>query len=382
MSEPIRILQVLTAMNFAGAETLLMNLYRNIDRSKVQFDFAVTVDHECAYDAEIRRLGGKIIHYPLYRGVNHFAYISWWTHFFKKHPEYPIVHGHIGSTAAIYLHIANQFGRFTIAHSHSTSSHRLNLHDFLYSIFSFPTRYIADFFMGCSRDALVDRYGQSVLRHSNHFILNNGIDAKKYVYSQKTREDIRAELHIAKDEIVIGTVGRLTTPKNPPFIIRIIKELENQNIKFRFIWVGVGEKEAEIKKAISYELEKETVIMTGARADVNRVLQAMDIFILPSLWEGLPVAGIEAQAADLPSLFTQGLTSELSITDRCCFLPMNDLDSWVQKIKSIINSGEFRTRKSRYDEIKANKFDILDTAKWLQDFYLSQVRNERWKNKT
>ena len=86
MSEPIRILHVLTAMNFAGTETLLMNLYRNIDRSQIQFDFAVTADHECAYDAEIQRLGGRIIHYPLYRGVNHFSYVSWWTHFFKNHP--------------------------------------------------------------------------------------------------------------------------------------------------------------------------------------------------------------------------------------------------------------------------------------------------------
>ena len=207
MSEPIRILHVLTAMNFAGTETLLMNLYRNIDRSQIQFDFAVTADHECAYDAEIQRLGGRIIHYPLYRGVNHFSYVSWWTHFFKNHPEYYIIHGHIGSTAAIYLHIANKFGRFTIAHSHSTSSHRVNLHDMLYCVFSYPTRYVADYFMGCSRDALIDRYGKG--------ILNNGIDARKYIYSKETRNNVREEIHISEDEIVIGTVGRLTPPQNP-----------------------------------------------------------------------------------------------------------------------------------------------------------------------
>ena len=216
MSEPIRILHVLTAMNFAGTETLLMNLYRNIDRSQIQFDFAVTADHECAYDAEIQRLGGRIIHYPLYRGVNHFSYVSWWTHFFKNHPEYYIIHGHIGSTAAIYLHIANKFGRFTIAHSHSTSSHRVNLHDMLYCVFSYPTRYVADYFMGCSRDALIDRYGKGILKNKNHFILNNGIDAQKYIYSKETRNNVREEIHISEDEIVIGTVGRLTPPPKPP----------------------------------------------------------------------------------------------------------------------------------------------------------------------
>ncbi len=377
MSEPIRILHVLTAMNFAGTETLLMNLYRNIDRSQIQFDFAVTADHECAYDAEIQRLGGRIIHYPLYRGVNHFSYVSWWTHFFKNHPEYDIIHGHIGSTAAIYLHIANKFGRFTIAHSHSTSSHRVNLHDMLYCVFSYPTRYVADYFMGCSRDALIDRYGKGILKNKNHFILNNGIDARKYIYSKETRNNVREEIHISKDEIVIGTVGRLTPPKNPHFIIHMIQELEKREIKFKFLWVGIGEKEGEIRKALYKELENGTVIMTGARADVNRVLQAMDIFVFPSLWEGLGIAGIEAQAADLPTLCSRGLPEELSVTDRCCFLPMNDLNSWVEKIIEIIKNGEYQPRKSRYEEIKANKYDIIDTANWLQNFYLTQVRNER-----
>ena len=157
----------------------------------------------------------------------------------------------------------------------------------------------------------------------------------------------------------------------------MIQELEKRKIKFKFLWVGIGEKEEEIRKALYKELENGTVIMTGARADVNRVLQAMDIFVFPSLWEGLGIAGIEAQAADLPTLCSRGLPEELSVTDRCCFLPMNDLNSWVEKIIEIIKNGEYKPRKSRYEEIKANKYDIIDTANWLQNFYLTQVRNER-----
>ena len=117
--------------------------------------------------------------------------------------------------------------------------------------------------------------------------------------------------------------------------------------------------------------------MTGARSDVNRVLQAMDIFTFPSLWEGLGIAGIEAQAADLPTLCSQGLPAELAVTDRCVFLPMNDLNSWVQKIIDIIESGGYKIRKNRYEEIKTNKYDIIDTAQWLQNFYSSQVRSRR-----
>ena len=132
MTEPLRILHVLTAMDLAGTETLLMNFYRNIDRSKVQFDFAVSATKECAYDQEIISMGGLIFHYPRYRGTNHFAYKKWWKIFLETHPEYKIIHGHIGSTAAIYLSIAKSMGRYTIAHSHSTDS-TLTLHSILFA---------------------------------------------------------------------------------------------------------------------------------------------------------------------------------------------------------------------------------------------------------
>lgn len=376
MTQPIRILHVLTAMNLAGTETLLMNLYRNIDRSKIQFDFAVTTNKKCAYDDEIESLGGRIIHYPLYRGVNHLSYVSWWNKFFRQHEEYHIVHGHIGSTAAIYLHIAKKYGRYTIAHSHSTYG-PLNLHTILYKIFSYPTRYIADYFFGCSKDALVDRYGKKILNKDNARVLNNGIDAQKYIYSNEVRESIRKEFNLKKDEIIIGTVGRLTPPKNPFFIAHLIKGLLNSNLSFRFLWIGTGELESELKEMLSEEVKKRQVIFAGTRKDVNKCLQAMDIFVFPSVYEGLGIAAVEAQAADLPTLCSWGLPKELSVTDRCCFLPMNDLNSWVEKIIEIIKNGEYKPRKSRYEEIKANKYDIIDTANWLQNFYLTQVRNER-----
>lgn len=381
MNEPIRILHVLTAMNFAGTETLLMNLYRNIDRSKVQFDFAVTADHECAYDREILKLGGRIIRYPLYRGINHLSYVTWWHHFFKTHPEYSIVHGHIGSTAAIYLHIAKKYGCFTIAHSHSTFSHRLNFHDVMYRFYSYPTRFIADFFMGCSKDALVDRYGKNILQCKNFCVLNNGIDAKKYIYSESERKYIKKELGLRNGSIIIGTVGRLTPPKNPLFTIRIIKELERRNVGFQFLWVGIGEMEEFIRKSLSQEIADKRVIMTGARADVNQLLQAMDIFVFPSLWEGLGIAGIEAQAADLPTLCSQGLPRELKVTDRCCFLPVNNLNVWLEAIIEVIKNVSYKSRRSRYEEIKANQYDIIETAKWIQKFYISQVSNQNGRHK-
>ena len=149
METPIRVLHVLTAMDLAGTETLLMNFYRNINRENVQFDFAVSATQECAYDREIEELGGYIFHYPRYKGTNHFAYKKWWEEFLDEHTEYHVVHGHIGSTAAIYLSIANKKGRYTIAHSHSTNS-TVKINSIIYGLFSYPTRYIADYFFGCS----------------------------------------------------------------------------------------------------------------------------------------------------------------------------------------------------------------------------------------
>lgn len=158
MSDPIRVLHVIGIMNRGGAETMIMNLYRHVDRNKVQFDFVENEGETAAYDGEILALGGKIYRCPRYRGKNHLAYKRWWHDFFRSHPgEYPIVHGHIGSTAAIYLSIAKKYGAYTIAHSHSAGAGTA-----AYQIFSYPTRFIADHFFACSDDAAVSRYGRKV----------------------------------------------------------------------------------------------------------------------------------------------------------------------------------------------------------------------------
>lgn len=376
MAKTLRILHVLTGMNLAGTETLLMNLYRNIDREKVQFDFAVTAEKECAYDAEILELGGKIIRYPLYRGINHFSYVSWWNNFFKNHPEYHVVHGHIGSTAAIYLSIAKKYGCYTIAHSHSTYG-PMNLHTFLYKVYSYPTRFIADYFMGCSQDALVSRYGTGVLKYPNHFILKNGIDAKKYIYSAELREKIRKEFHIEPGKIVIGTVGRLTPQKNPQFIIQLIKELDKRGVDFQFLWVGTGEKEKEIRDALHSELANRHVLMVGAQTDVYALLQAMDIFVFPSVFEGLGIAAIESQAADLPTLCSSTIPAEVNISDRCQFLSINDVTIWANALQEIIAKKSYHFRKDQYGSIKRAGYDIIDVVKKLTKMYLDFYHFQR-----
>ena len=372
--DPIRVLHVLTAMNMGGTETLLMNIYRNIDRTKIQFDFAVTTKKEGDYDNEILSLGGRVIHYPQYRVTNHASFVRWWKDFFSIHPEYRIIHGHIGSTAAIYLSIAKKYGRFTIAHSHSTTP-QLSLHSVVYMLYSFPTRFIADYFFGCSKQAIIDRYGIRIandLKKSE--VLNNGIDSKQFAFSVETRERIRREFNIEKGTIVIGTVGRLTHPKNPYEIIRICKELKERGVEFSFWWFGKGELEDEIRKMIEIN-SLDNVHLMGTRRDINNVLQGMDIFIFPSIWEGLGIACVESQAAGLPTLCSDSIPVEACVSNLFEYLPRNQTRIWCDKIEKVIKkiSENDYNRPDMRREIINNGYDIFNTAQKLELFYKDKV---------
>lgn len=370
-NEPIRILHVLTAMNRAGAETMLMNLYRDFDRTKIQFDFAVTTTKHCDYDDEIESLGGHIIHYPLYTGKNHFAYKKWWREFFCNHPEYRIVHGHIGSTAAIYLKIAKKYGCFTIAHSHSTSG-GFGLRKLLYKIYSFPTRYIADFCVGCSTEALVSRYGRKMAKLDKSRILPNGVDVDKYRYDPIINAEVRKELGISEGQIVVGTVGRLYQPKNPYFIIDILIELKKYCRDYVFLWVGTGELKDEIFALIKDNNLQDNVLLLGVRSDVPRILQALNVFILPSIYEGLPVIGVEVQSAGIPMLCSDKVSPEVGLSKCCKFLPITSVKPWVD---GILKEQEFRRILDASNDVINAGFDIHTTAEWLMDFY-----TKNWKN--
>ena len=369
-NKPIRILHVLTAMNRAGAETMLMNLYRAIDREIIQFDFAVTTTENADYDDEIMSLGGRIIHYPRYVGKNHFEYKRWWKSFFKDHPEYRIVHGHIGSTAAIYLKIAKKSGCYTIAHSHSVGNHK-TLHSFLYGIYSYRTRYIADYFIGCSKEALVSRYGKKVLNDKNRsYILKNGVDVKKYKFNEKVCEEVKKELQTSDEYLVVGTVGRFTEAKNVFFIIDVLSALKDKNCSFKFLWAGTGELEADAKKYIKEKDLQEEVLLLGVRDDIHRILQVLNVFILPSKFEGLPVIGVEAQAAGVPMLCSDRVSPDIKISDSIEFLNIDSVDIWVE---SILKETKFRRNINATENLISHGYDINSSASWLMNFYQEVV---------
>ena len=367
MTEPIRILHVIRLMNHGGAESMIMNLYRHIDRTKIQFDFVQTSDESALYDGEIQALGGRNFHCPYYTGKNHLDYVKWWHDFFKAHAkEYPVIHGHLGSTAAIYLSIAKKYGCHTIAHSHSAGKGT-----FAHRVFWFPTRYIADSFFACSEDAAISRYGKRIgLNPGRRKVVHNAVDVKRFVYDEDSRQRLRQEWGIPEDAFVAGHVGRFRIEKNHLFLLDVFARIYRHNPDAKLLLVGDGEERDSIESKIAAEGLQDAVILAGAQKNTWDFYNAMDVFVMPSVYEGVPVVSVEAQAAGLPCCFSTGVSSEAAITDLAQFRSLEE--SPEQWARWILERAE-RQRKNMSEELCCAGYDITSAARWLQNFYLEVI---------
>ena len=369
MDGSIRVLQVFGAMNRGGAENMIMNLYREIDRDKVQFDFVVHTEEECSFDEEIRSLGGKIFAAPKYNVKNHFAYKKWWKRFLESHPEYRIIHGHMYSIASIYLKIAKKNGLVTISHSHSTSF-RKKKQALIRTVLQLPLRNISDWLFACSDKAGMWLYGKNCDKRKNYLVFKNAIDPLKFACDKATEDEVRKELSI-EGKFVVGHVGSLSMPKNHTFLIDIFKKIKKEIPEAHLLLVGDGpQRQNIIRKIESYGLA-DSITLTGLRTDVERLLQAMDCFVFPSLYEGLPVSVVEAQAAGLNCFVSANVTDEVCVTDLAVRLPLElGADEWSNKI---VEKKSSFVKTNMQEQIKKAGYDIKDTASWLQEFYISET---------
>lgn len=359
---PIRVLHVVTYMGRGGLETMLMNYYRNIDRSKVQFDFLVHRSFEADYDKEIEALGGKIYYLP---NLNPFSrtYLKRLDLFFKQHKEYKIVHSHLDCMAGIPLKYAKLNGvPVRIAHAHNSNQTK----DKKYLLKLYFKRNIpkyATVLFACSEEA-----GQWMFGGAEFKVLYNAIDARQYVYNESIRNDIRKRLNIEVDTIVIGHVGRFSPQKNHDFLIDVFVKLKKSKPNSKLILVGIGELQDRIKDKVNSVGLTEDVIFAGLRKDVPEILQAMDVFVFPSLFEGLGMANIEAQAAGLPCIISERVPVECVKTNGLVKqIRLNEsAEQWALQI---IESTHLK-RRNTFDEIKASGFDVQVNAKKLESFYL------------
>lgn len=364
----IRILHVLGGLERGGAETMVMNLYRNIDHEKIQFDFIIHTKEKQAYYQEILDMGGRIYHFPAFNGKNMFYLKRKWTQFFIKHPEYKILHSHVRSYASLYIPIAKKYGLKTIIHSHSTSNGK-GASAIIKKILQFPLRYQADYLMACSNEAGQWLYGKRACKSKNYIFLSNAIDIKKYRFSNKISTEYQKKMNL-ENKFVIGHVGRFHEAKNHGFLLDIFAEVCKKRSDAILLLIGDGDLRESIKdKVHSLKLDN-NVILAGSRDDVPQLMQAMDLFVFPSLWEGLPVTVVEAQAAGLPCLISDNITTDVDLSKLVVRLPVDDIYVWVE---AILNS---EIKKSDVtSEIRRAGFDVKNSVENLTKFYYSIFDN-------
>lgn len=360
----IRVLQVVTYMGRGGLETMLMNYYRHIDRNKVQFDFLVHRDFEADYDQEIRELGGRIYHISRLIPWSR-SYRAELKNFFYEHPEYRIVHVHQDCLSSVALQCAEECGvPIRIAHSHNSNQDKnwkylIKLH------YMKQIPYYATDLFACSKSA-----GRWMFGDNSFQILNNAIDTDWYRYSKSVDMEVREELELG-NSIVIGHVGRFDPQKNHGFLIDIFCACTKLDANMKLMLVGDGEGKEKIQQKVRDMNLQDKVIFTGVRSDVSRLMQAMNVFVFPSLYEGLPVTMIEAQAAGLPCIISDHISDECIVT--------KDLVIRMALEKSPAQWAEFvlqqshRQHENHSKEIQEANYDISTVTKILEDFYLNEV---------
>lgn len=373
MQEPIRIVHNIASLHLGGSQAFVMNMYRNIDRSKVQFDFVVTPETKEGFYDEITNLGGKIFSCPRYKVTNHIQYNKWWDDFFNEHPEYKVIHGHVRSTASIYLKIAKRHGLVTITHSHSTSNGN-GISAIVKRIMQLPIRKQADYLFACSDKAGKWLYGEKAITQQNYYMIPNGVDLKRFEFDVNKRNQMRMTLGIKKDMMILGHIGRLSTPKNHKFLLNVFNKYHKINSNSKLLLVGDGELFDCIKEHIDKLNISDAVIMTGSKQNTEDYYQVMDIFVFPSLWEGLPVSVVEAQANGLQCLISDVITHDVDLTDLIQYLPLDE-ELWLGAIVEAHKKKRMGLTNENIQRLQP--FDALTVANKLQEFYLKQDERAR-----
>lgn len=357
-TDPIRILIVGMHDRIGGVETFLMNYYRNIDRNEVVFDFISTYNALCFGD-EIKELGGKIYNICSEK-KNPIRYCKQLSSILKEN-NYNIIHINMLSAANILpvLVAKNQKIKHIIIHSHNSNTPSGLLRKVLNSLNKTFLCLGTDFF-ACSELAGEWLFGKELLKKHNLTIIHNAIECEKYSYNEETRQKVRKELKLEK-KFVVGHIGRFSYQKNHEFLIDIFYEIQKQKAESILLLIGEGELETSIrKKVLDLGIEDEVVFL-GITNKVEEYLQAMDVFVLPSRFEGLPVIGVEAQASGIECFFSDNITTEAKINDNVSFISLKESPKeWADKILK---------KNHKRVQGKLDKYDIKTNAKILQMKY-------------
>lgn len=372
---PIRILQISSGSKiFSGVSSFLFEVYKKIDRSRVQFDFLSTkITTYALYKDEIEQMGAKIFELGVYgniitRKIRLFPALF---KFFKNN-SYKIVH--INSSGLLFAltisFITKCVGVKTrIVHSHNSLEDKITFENLLiYLLKPLLPRLATDYF-ACSKKAAESMFSKRTIKQRKVKIIKYGIDVENFIFNEEIRKKRREELKI-KNKFAVGHVGRFQYQKNHSFLIKVFKKMHDKYQNSVLLLIGEGELEEEIKIKVKKLGLDESVFFLGVRSDVNELMQAMDVFVLPSYYEGLGIVGIEAQAAGLQVIASNSTPSEMKITELATFLSLNQsVNEWSEKILQYRDGYD---RRDMSKEIIYAGFQVNDTASRLEKMYLEK----------
>lgn len=379
MKEPARILHVLGGLSLGGAESRIMDLYRWIDREQVQFDFLVHQKETGEripefYDAEAETLGGRIYTLPKFRLYNILSYRQAVRAFFREHHAFRLVQGHMTSTASLYLPEARRAGiPMAVAHARSAGVDQ-GLKGQVTRLLRLPLLSQADYCFACSREAGMAVFGSRWSGHEKSWILPNAIDAGQFAYAPQKRQEMRQRLGLG-ESLVIGHVGRFHYAKNHEYLLEVFhvlnRRLAAEGRRSVLLLLGEGEGQQAIRercRALGLEAD---VWFLGNRKEVWEYYQAMDMFVFPSRFEGLPGTVIEAQAAGLPCLVSDRVTRECGVSSLVRFLDIDQKpEVWAEQILTE-RSGFSGDRTEGLTAVRKAGFDVRQQARNMERFYLT-----------
>lgn len=364
-NKPIRIVHFVSSISkSSGVMGVIMNYYRNIDTSKIQFDFIYFKTFENNYHQEISELGGRT--YLVSSPKRLLKFQNDMNNIFSFY-EYRIIHNHEVYLNGILSYIIKNKNIKIISHSHNTELSDRRISKLRNKILCHNINKTADIRLSCSEKAGESLYGVN----TNFEVIYNAVDTNEFEFNQQKRQKMKEKLSI-EDRVIIGHIGRYNHQKNHMFLIDIFKELNKKNPNALLLLIGEGPLKEEVLKKIEYLNLTESVIMLDFQNNISDYLQVMDIFVLPSLYEGLPVVGVEAQANSLPCVFSDNITREVGLLYETEFLSLKlNANTWADKINNMLGdiSYTLKRQESRKEHIINKDFDIVDSTRKLEYIY-------------
>lgn len=370
MAEPMRILHILGGLSLGGAESRIMGLYRHMDRERFQFDFLIHQEAPGFYEEEIKALGGRVYRVPRFRLYNLPAYRRALTAFFAERHGYLAAHGHMTSTAAIYLPIAKKSGiPVTIAHARSAGVDR-GAKGIATRLLRLPLPWRCDHMFACSREAGIAVFGRKNTAAGKVRIVPNAVETKAFAYREEIRVQMRKKLSLT-EKFVVGHVGRFHYAKNHEYLLGVFAALAKRRENAILLLLGEGPGMEEQRRRAAALGIADKVRFLGNQREVSDYYQAMDFFVFPSRFEGLPGTVVEAQCAGLPCLISETIAGEVKLTELVKFMSIEEApETWAD----YIGKNALCERRDHAGEVAAAGYDVGGQALWYEAFYGGEDR--------